>query len=403
VHDFDAACTPQAKRLAIDRTTHAFHYSLYAQPDLPTRPAGVNLIEGKLTDVVQFLDELSGIENPPAIQQTDAERRAHFTAFPHPASCLLPPAFPLVAICVRTRINEINDLIAAECEQLTGGRPDAEGVAMCRTVEHIHRAAYVRTGLRRIAQAPTFADLLDGLHQTALDLDDFRVDTLYLSGRFPMARQEAAVLVADALPYRANVAAPRHRLLLVAQRRTFWLGEILAEASQSYAPHLGKPHHVSSSLEARIARALVNLVAPPARTLIDPCCGAGSILLEAAALGLTAYGADCNPKMAHIAQRNLLYFAYPPRVVCADARVWAQTADALVTDVPYGRQLESAEEDLPAILANGARLAPLAVYVAGSDITSQLAAAGYGDIEVLRLVKPNGFTRYVHRARVTET
>ncbi len=80
VHDFDAAHTSQARMLAIDRVIHAFHYSLRAQPDLPTRPAGVNLIEGKLTDVVQFLDELSGIENSPVIQQTGAEWRANFTA-----------------------------------------------------------------------------------------------------------------------------------------------------------------------------------------------------------------------------------------------------------------------------------------------------------------------------------
>ncbi len=80
VRDFDAARTPQAKMLAIDRVIHAFHYSLRAQPDLPTRPAGVNLIVGKLTDVVQFLDELSGIENSPEIQQTNAAWRANFTA-----------------------------------------------------------------------------------------------------------------------------------------------------------------------------------------------------------------------------------------------------------------------------------------------------------------------------------
>jgi predicted RNA methylase len=319
-----------------------------------------------------------------------------------PATSLQHPVSNLVAVCVRTRSNEINDLIAAECEHLTGGRPDPEGVAVCRTVEHIHRAAYVRTGLRRIAQAATFADLLDVLRQTPLDLDDFRVDALYLSGRFPMSQQEAVVTAANTIHCRANLATPRHRLLLVAQRETFWIGEILAEATQSYVPHLRKPCHVSISLEARIARALVNLVVPPAGTLIDPCCGTGSILLEAVSLGLTAYGADRNPKMAHMAQRNLLHFGYPPRVVCADARMWSQTADALVTDLPYGRQLESAEEDLPDILAQGACLAPLAVYVAGSDIASQLTAAGYDGVEVLRLVKPNGFTRYVHRARVAE-
>ena len=80
VRDFGAARTPRAKMLAIDRVIHAFHYSLRATPDLPTRPAGVNLIVGKLTDVVQFLDELSGIENSPDIQPTDAAWRSNFTA-----------------------------------------------------------------------------------------------------------------------------------------------------------------------------------------------------------------------------------------------------------------------------------------------------------------------------------
>ena len=319
-----------------------------------------------------------------------------------PASSIKYPVSNLVAVCVRTRSNEINELIAAECERLTGGRPDAEGVAVCHSVEHIPSAAYVRMGVRRIARATTFTGLLDVLRQTPLDLEGFRVDALYLSGRFPVPQQEAVVAAANAIHCRANLAAPRHRLLLVAQRETFWIGEILAEATQGYAPHLRKPCHVSSSLEARIARALVNLVVPPAGTLIDPCCGTGSVLLEAAALGLAVYGADRNPKMTHMAQRNLLHFGYPPRVVCADARVWTQTADALVTDLPYGRQLESAEEDLPAILAQGARLAPLAVYVAGEDIVAELTAAGYEVIEVMRLVKPNGFTRYVHRARMTD-
>ncbi len=314
----------------------------------------------------------------------------------------LPDLHALVAVCIHTRSNEINELIAAECEHLTGGSPDADGVAVCRSLEHIPRAAYVRTGLRRIAQASTFAGLLDVLRQTLLDLDDFRVDTLYLSGRFPIPRQEAAAVAADAIHCRANVAAPRHHLLRGAQRHTFWIGEILVESAQSYAPHTEKPCHVSSSLEARVARALVNLVTPPAQTLIDPCCGTGSILLEAAALGLTAYGADSNRKMVRMAQRNLLHFGYAPRVEFADAREWPQTADVLVTDLPYGRQLASAEASIPDILAHAASLAPLAVYVTGADIREELAAAGYNDIEVYRLVKPNGFTRYVHRARVED-
>jgi hypothetical protein len=63
--------------LTIDRLIHAFHYSLRQQPDLPTRPVGVNLIAGKVTDVVLFLDELTyGDRTPPEVTvRADSVRR----------------------------------------------------------------------------------------------------------------------------------------------------------------------------------------------------------------------------------------------------------------------------------------------------------------------------------------
>ena len=62
INDYRAARSPGRKMLAIDRLIHAFHFSMTDRPELPTRPAGVNLIEGKLTDVIQFLDGLSSGE-----------------------------------------------------------------------------------------------------------------------------------------------------------------------------------------------------------------------------------------------------------------------------------------------------------------------------------------------------
>ena len=56
---FRNARTPQEKMLAIDRLIHEFHYSYRALPDLPTRPVGVNLIQGNLKEVIGLLDELT--------------------------------------------------------------------------------------------------------------------------------------------------------------------------------------------------------------------------------------------------------------------------------------------------------------------------------------------------------
>ena len=53
---FDAARTARERLIAIDRLIHAWHWE---QVQNPTRPAGANLIEGRLGDVVAFLDALS--------------------------------------------------------------------------------------------------------------------------------------------------------------------------------------------------------------------------------------------------------------------------------------------------------------------------------------------------------
>lgn len=53
---FDGAQTARGRLIAIDRLIHAWHWE---QVQNPTRPAGANLIEGRLGDVVAFLDALS--------------------------------------------------------------------------------------------------------------------------------------------------------------------------------------------------------------------------------------------------------------------------------------------------------------------------------------------------------
>ena len=59
VRDFPRARTPQQKMLAIDQVIHEFHYNLMKQVVLPTRAVAVNLIDGNLTEVLRFLDQLT--------------------------------------------------------------------------------------------------------------------------------------------------------------------------------------------------------------------------------------------------------------------------------------------------------------------------------------------------------
>ncbi len=85
VENFPKAKTPQTKMLTIDRLIHEFHYSYRALPDLPTRPVGVNLIEGKLEDVIAFLNELTSGDDAVV-----AGKIGHFPHGDQPNSRLYP-------------------------------------------------------------------------------------------------------------------------------------------------------------------------------------------------------------------------------------------------------------------------------------------------------------------------
>lgn len=68
---YPASQTYHEKMYQIDRLIHGFHWHLKYGA---TRPVAVNLIDGKLTDVIEFLDNLNiGETSSPGMQKTRAE------------------------------------------------------------------------------------------------------------------------------------------------------------------------------------------------------------------------------------------------------------------------------------------------------------------------------------------
>jgi tRNA G10 N-methylase Trm11 len=301
-----------------------------------------------------------------------------------------------LAFCARLPERE---LIAAECENLTGGKPEADGVAMCRSVELIPNGAYVHTGMRLIAHSATLEDLLQEVAKLTFPAEDFRIEHMRLAGHKLVNSREAAIRLANVIRDYPNLEAPKHRFLLVERESGLWFGEILAESAYSYRQHDHKPYRTSSSLPSRLARLLVNLVSPPAQMILDPCCGTGSILLEAQALGLKTCGVDWNPGMVEMTQNNLAYYGYSGEIILADTREVNLRAEAIVTDLPYGLFMHENPLIIQDILRHVRCLAPVAVFVAGKDIRDWLQEAGYCDVEVFRIRKHKDFSRYVHRVR----
>jgi tRNA G10 N-methylase Trm11 len=292
-----------------------------------------------------------------------------------------------------------NELVAAECEALIGGKPGLDGLAVCTTVDRVAQAAYLSMGVQLIAYGETFHSLVAETTRQDMCVERFRIEYISLSVQTFTHSQDAILAIANAIDGAPDLTHPNHRFLIIATDNGFYLTRIVVEAEHTYQKHDNKPYRTSSSLPSQLARALVNL-AYPARTILDPCCGTGSILLEACATGVTAFGIDRNPKMVGMTRRNLQYFGYDAMVHRGSADDCTQTVDAVVTDLPYGRFLEKDEDNIKAILQQVAGLAPVGVYLTEQDISTWLQEAGYQKVDVYRVRKRAGMTRYIHRAKI---
>ncbi|MCC6047787.1 MAG: hypothetical protein LM571_06370 [Desulfurococcaceae archaeon] len=111
-----------------------------------------------------------------------------------------------------------------------------------------------------------------------------------------------------------------------------------------------RPVYLPGALNPDISRIFVNLSRASIRrgtTYYDPFCGVGSFLIEACTMGLRYVGSDIDERYVRGARANLEYYGCNPDIVLGDAcRVPVGRADAIGTDMPYGRQTKPSRTTL---------------------------------------------------------
>jgi tRNA (guanine10-N2)-dimethyltransferase len=113
------------------------------------------------------------------------------------------------------------------------------------------------------------------------------------------------------------------------------------------------PFIYPASLHPKFARALVNLTqVPNGQTLLDPFCGTGAIVAEAAMIGLNARGTDIAERMIEGAGRNLAHLGLEADLRKCDVGDIAHATKGvrgIATDPPYGRSTSTDGEEIPVL------------------------------------------------------
>jgi len=213
----------------------------------------------------------------------------------------------------------------------------------------VTRSAYVAECCHGLASAEDFGGLLRAMAKLSLRRERFRIVLRRLGTHAVADSQEVIVAVANAIEGRPDLERPVCEMVVVAREGRWLLGELVSRSAATWRGHEHRPHQYSSALSPRFARALVNLVAAPGDSLVDPCCGVGTALIEAATAGVSARGWELNPPVAEHARANVCHWGVEAPVVEGDGCEFAGAYDGAVLDLPYGHTSVRVEAVCPAI------------------------------------------------------
>lgn len=157
-----------------------------------------------------------------------------------------------------------------------------------------------------------------------------------------------------------------------------------------------KPRSYSIALSTRVARAAVNMAVPQPDGIraIDPCCGIGTVMIEALSMGIDIVGRDINPFIAQGARTNIAHFGFDAPVTLGDIADITEHYDAAIVDMPYNLYSSITPEEQFDILVNARRISDRVVIVAIEAMDEMISKAGFEIID--RCVARKGaFSRHL--------
>lgn len=174
-----------------------------------------------------------------------------------------------------------------------------------------------------------------------------------------------------------------------------WIFGECESSDYRWQQHKTKPYSYSNALNVEVSRALVNIAASRnLKTLIDPCCGIGTVVIEALDMGYDIKGYEINPSICSNAKKNLEYFGFKDVITLGDMNSITDHFDASIVDLPYGVFTNTTAENQFDIIKCARRISDRMVIVTFEDMANQIKSAGFNIIDKCAVTKGR-FTRYI--------
>ncbi|MBW3112197.1 RsmD family RNA methyltransferase [Bacillus sp. MCCB 382] len=246
------------------------------------------------------------------------------------------------------------------------------------------RSPFIRERLEIICEAGEFDELLNHIHQLEA-VDGFKVVFVQNPDAEKVGFKKLRKIEKEVglhLKGEAELVEP-HIWYGIIQAHDRWVFGKYVRNEAVWLHHVKKPHSYSTALSTRVARAVVNIAAPETSgvKMIDPCCGIGTVLVEALSMGIDIVGSDRNPLILDGVRENIAHFGFEGDVSLRDINDVTGSYDVAVIDLPYNLCSVISDDEQLEMLRSARRFADKVVIVTLEDVDANVAKAGFDIID----------------------
>lgn len=260
------------------------------------------------------------------------------------------------------------------------------------------RSPFIRERMDLFFKAKDFQQLIAMVKEWKLGDSTFKVQYVKAAGLKKLAFEARRRIEREVgLAVKGIPELKKPNLILgILEVNGWWYFGQLHSSEQLWLHHQHKPHSYSTALSTRVARAVANIAVPdPAKAkAIDPCCGIGTVVVEALSMGIDIVGSDHNPLILEGTRENIAHFGYSTEIKLLDLMEVTGHYDVAIIDMPYNLcSVITAQEQLD-MLQSTRTFADKAVIVTIEPIDPIIRSAGFEIID-RGIVKKGNFTREV--------
>lgn len=175
-----------------------------------------------------------------------------------------------------------------------------------------------------------------------------------------------------------------------------WYFGLYTKSEPIWFKHMQKPREYSTALSTRVARAVANIAVPRPEGIraIDPCCGIGTVLVEALSMGINIVGRDINPLVCVGSRENIAHFGLTGDVRKSAIEDITEDYDVAIIDLPYNLYTHASWEEQFTILKHARRIAKKVIIVTIESMDERLESVGFQIIDRC-ITKKQQFSREI--------